>query len=43
MTANVTTTGNISAGNLAVSNAINIAGQPVATVSDATALAIALG
>ena len=43
MIANITTTGNISANNIAATTSINIAGNPVATVDDATALAIALG
>jgi hypothetical protein len=43
MTANITTTGNITAGNVSATGNINIAGQLVATVADATALAIALG
>lgn len=40
---NITTTGNISANNLSVTGTININGDQVATVDDATALAIALG
>jgi len=43
MTTNITTTGNITANNIAATTAINIAGKQVATVDDATALAIALG
>ena len=43
MTTGITTTGNITAGNLSVSGSINIAGQPAATVNDAVAFAIALG
>jgi len=43
MTANITTTGNISGGNISATGNINIAGDRAATVSDATALAIALG
>jgi hypothetical protein len=39
----ITTTGNISANNIAAANSININGNQVATVDDATALAIALG
>jgi len=39
----ITTTGNITANNIAAANSININGNPVATVDDATALAIALG
>jgi hypothetical protein len=40
---NITTTGNITANNIAVTTSININGNQVATVDDATALAIALG
>ncbi len=40
---NITTTGNITANNMAATTSININGNPVATVDDATALAIALG
>jgi hypothetical protein len=43
MTTNITTTGNITGGNIAATTGISIAGAQVATVSDATALAIALG
>ncbi len=43
MTTNITTTGNITANNITATTAINIAGNQVATVDDATALAIALG
>jgi hypothetical protein len=43
MVNDITTTGNIFANNIAVTTAINIAGDQVATVDDATALAIALG
>jgi hypothetical protein len=43
MTANITTTGNITAGNVSATGNINIAGQLAATIADATALAIALG
>jgi hypothetical protein len=39
----ITTTGNITANNISVSSTININGNQVATVDDATALAIALG
>jgi hypothetical protein len=40
---NITTTANISANNMSVTGTININGDLVATVDDATALAIALG
>ena len=43
MVNDITTTGNIFANNIAVTTSINIAGDQVATVDDATALAIALG
>jgi hypothetical protein len=43
MTANITTTGNISANNISATTAINIAGARAATIDDAAALAIALG
>jgi hypothetical protein len=43
MTTGITTTGNISANNIAATTGISIAGNPVSTVADATALAIALG
>jgi fibronectin-binding autotransporter adhesin len=43
METNITTTGDISANNITATTSINIAGNPVATVDDATALAIALG
>jgi hypothetical protein len=43
MTTNITTTGDIFANNITATTAINIAGNQVATVDDATALAIALG
>jgi hypothetical protein len=43
MVSDITTTGNITANNIAATTAINIAGKQVATVDDATALAIALG
>jgi hypothetical protein len=39
----ITTTGNITANNIAATTSININGNQVATVDDATALAIALG
>jgi hypothetical protein len=42
-TANIVTTGNISGGNVLAATAVNINGQPAATIADATALAIALG
>jgi hypothetical protein len=43
MVDNIVTTGNITANNIAAATAININGRQVATVDDATALAIALG
>jgi hypothetical protein len=43
LTANITTTGNISANNITATTSINIAGATVATIDDAAALAIALG
>jgi hypothetical protein len=42
-TNNIVTSANITANNIAATTAINIAGNQVATVDDATALAIALG
>jgi hypothetical protein len=39
----ITTTGNITGGNVSATGNINIAGKLAATVDDATALAIALG
>jgi hypothetical protein len=39
----ITTTGNITANNISASTGISITGKAVATVDDATALAIALG
>jgi hypothetical protein len=39
----ITTTGNITGGNVNATSNVIIAGQRAATVSDATALAIALG
>jgi hypothetical protein len=43
MTTNITTTGNITANNIAATTSINIAGAVAATVDDAIALSIALG
>ena len=43
MTADITTTANVYANNIAATTSINIAGTAVATIDDAAALAIALG
>jgi filamentous hemagglutinin len=40
---NITASGNIIANNISANTSINIAGEPVATIADAVALAIALG
>ena len=40
---NLDTSGNVTANNITANSSINIAGDQVATVNDATALAIALG
>ena len=42
-TSNINTTGNITANNITGTTSISINGQALATVDDATALAIALG
>jgi hypothetical protein len=42
-TSNINTTGNITANNITGTTSISINGQTLATVDDATALAIALG